>query len=277
MRQVDVTMVGHFARDVIVVDGRAVPASGGAVYYGGIAARRMGLSVAVVTRLHPSDRAYLDELVDAGIEVYAADAAETSGIENTYDSSDMERRVCRPLGFAGRIAQHYIPELASLVYMVVPIMAGEVDFELLHLLARRGPVALDVQGFVRVREGDRLVFRPWDNAATGLAHVTYLKADRAEAALLTGESDLSRAARALAAMGPQEIVLTESAGVTVFAGGGDSSCTLYPAIPRRPNRTRGHVLCSLRGQATEHESSPGLPLCRRRDHAQAGAPGPVVR
>lgn len=219
MRHFDVVMLGHFARDVLVVDGRAVAASGGAVYYGGIAVRRLGLDVAVVTRVHPDDRAHLGELTAAGIDVYAADASQTSGIENVYDSSDMERRVCRPLGFAGRIDPQDLPALETSVYMVVPIMAGEVDTALLRVLAARGPVALDVQGFVRVREGEALVFRPWPDAAEGLACVTYLKADRAEAELLTGETDLARAAEALAVMGPREIVLTESAGVTVYADG----------------------------------------------------------
>jgi sugar/nucleoside kinase (ribokinase family) len=55
--------------------------------------------------------------------------------------------------------------------------------------------------------------------AAGLAEVTYLKVDRAEAEALTGETDLARAAACLAGYGPQEIVLTQSAGVTVFAGG----------------------------------------------------------
>ena len=55
--------------------------------------------------------------------------------------------------------------------------------------------------------------------AQGLAHVTYLKVDRAEAELLTRETDLANAARKLSAYGPREIVLTQSSGVTVFADG----------------------------------------------------------
>ena len=76
---------------------------------------------------------------------------------------------------------------------------------------------------MRVRNGDRdgknLVFRPWPQLAEGLAHVTYLKVDRAEAELLTGLTDLPAAALRLAEYGPQEIVLTQSSGVTVYAGG----------------------------------------------------------
>ena len=225
MNEFDLLMLGHFAVDRNVVDGVAEIASGGGVYYGGIAAARLGARVAVVTRLAATDFPRLDAFREAGVEVFATAAAETSGIENTYSSADMERRICVPLGFAGPIAAADIPDLTARVYAIVPIIAGEVDLALLKRLARRGPVALDVQGFVRVRvgpstsSGAALVFRPWADMAEGLAHVTYLKVDRAEAEALTGETSFSVAAAKLAAYGPKEIVLTQSAGVTVYADG----------------------------------------------------------
>jgi sugar/nucleoside kinase (ribokinase family) len=131
----------------------------------------------------------------------------------------MERRICHPLGFAGPIQLADIPDMAAQIYAIMPIMAGEVNLDLLKALARRGPVALDIQGFVRVRKGDDLVYETWPDPEEGLSHVTYLKVDRAEAELLTGLTDLAAAARRLAEYGPREIVLTQSSGVTVFAEG----------------------------------------------------------
>jgi sugar/nucleoside kinase (ribokinase family) len=215
----DILFLGHFAVDRNVVDGVAKTESGGGVYYGGIAAARLGARVGVVTRLRVEDFSRLDAFRAAGVEVFATAASDTSGIENTYSSTDMERRVCVPLGFAGPFTPADIPDVAARIIAVVPIIAGEVDLPLLKLLASRGPVALDVQGFVRVRVGDQLLFRPWAEMAEGLAYVTYLKVDRAEAEALTGETDLSVAAAKLAAYGPREIVLTQSAGVMVHADG----------------------------------------------------------
>lgn len=219
MRSLDLLFLGHFAVDRIIVDGISETVSGGGVYYGAIAAARLGARVGVVTRLREADFGRLVELRDAGIEVFPAPAAETSGIANYYDSTDMERRVCVPLGFAGAIREADVPDARAHIYAITPIIAGEVDLPLLQALAARGPVALDVQGFVRVRVGDALLFRPWPAMAEGLRHVTYLKVDRAEAEAITGEADLAGAARRLAAYGPREIVLTESAGVTVYAEG----------------------------------------------------------
>jgi sugar/nucleoside kinase (ribokinase family) len=217
--EVDIVLIGHLARDENIVDGQGRVEAGGAVYFGSLALRRQGLQVAIVTRLHEHDFPLLEELRAAGVQVYASAAPETSGIANYYDSADMERRVCRPLGFAGPFSPDEIPDLSASIWAITPIIAGEVDLALLEEVARRGPVALDVQGFVRVREGPDLVFRPWPEMGTGLPLVTYLKVDRAEAELLTGQADLQAAAHQLAGYGPREIVLTESSGVTVFAAG----------------------------------------------------------
>jgi sugar/nucleoside kinase (ribokinase family) len=216
---VDVMMIGHFAKDRLVVDGHVEAASGGAVYYGSVVLRRLGLDVAVVTRLHPDDFPLLDELKREGVIVYATPAPETSGIENLYDSSDMDRRICKPMGFAGPFEVDNIPDVSARIYVVASIMAGEVDLPLLKDLAGRGPVAIDIQGFVRVREDGNLVFRQWPGMAEGLSHVTYLKVDRAEAEHLSGLTDMAAAAQCLAGYGPSEIVLTQSSGVTVFAEG----------------------------------------------------------
>ncbi len=214
---VDIMMIGHFAKDRLVVDGRSEYASGGAVYYGSVALRRLGLDVAVVTRLHPGDFSLLDELEREGVQVFATAAPETSGIENIYNSADMERRICKLMSFAGPFQPGEIPDLSARIYLVASIIAGEVDLPLLKSLARRGPVAIDIQGFVRARDNGALVCRKWPDMAEGLAQVTYLKVDRAEAELLTGLSDMVAAAHRLAEYGPREIVLTQSSGVTVFA------------------------------------------------------------
>jgi sugar/nucleoside kinase (ribokinase family) len=214
-------MIGHFAKDKLVVDGASELASGGAVYYGGVALRRIGVRVAVVTRLHSADYALLDGLEREDIQVFAAAAPATSGIENIYNSADMERRICKLMGFAGPFEFEEVPDLLAKVYLITPIIAGEVDLALLKLLAARGPVGLDVQGFVRVHDDGELVFRQWPDMTKGLAHVTYLKVDRAEAELLTGQTDMRVAARQLAAYGPpgSEVVVTQSSGVTVYADG----------------------------------------------------------
>ena len=219
MQQFDIMMVGNFAVDKLIVDGVEDVASGGGVYYGSIAARRLGATVAVATRLHPDEFWRLEDMRNEGVVVFPTPADGTSGIANYYQSSNMETRICKPIGFGGKYSITEIPEVEAKVIMLSPLFAGEVNLELLKLLAKRSPVSLDIQGFVRVPVDDGLDFRPWSDMEAGLKHITYLKVDRSEAEFLTGITDLRKAARALHAMGPKEVVLTQSSGVTVFADG----------------------------------------------------------
>ncbi len=219
MTAYDILMIGNFAVDKLIVDGIEEVASGGGVYYGSIAAQRVGAKVAVVTRLHPKEFWRLEDMKKAGVDVFPIPAEGTSGIANYYQSTNMETRVCKPIGFGGCYTLEQIPDINATVIMLSPLYAGEVDLELLKELAKRAPVSLDIQGFVRVPIEDGLDFRPWGDMEEGLQNITYLKVDRSEAEYLTGLADLRAAARALHAMGPKEIVLTQSSGVTVFADG----------------------------------------------------------
>lgn len=219
MTAFDIIMIGNFAKDKLIVDGVEEIASGGGVYYGSVVIRRLGLKVGVITRLHPADFPRLEELRAEGIDVYAIPADGTSGIANYYQSSDMERRITKPIGFGGEYTLEQLPDWQANLILLTPLFAGEVDLPFLQGLAQRAPVALDIQGFVRVPREKDLVYQPWEKIEEGLQSVTTLKVDRAEAEFVTGKTDLHEAARQLAAMGPKEIVLTQSSGVTAFGEG----------------------------------------------------------
>ena len=226
--KVDVAVLGHFAKDKIIVGGNESVASGGSVYYGALALRRLGLKVAVITRLAREDRSRLAELRADGIRVYARSSSQTSGIANTYLTSDMDRRLTKPLGFAGPFRLRDLPHLTPRLWLVGPLMAGEVDLPFVQCLAAKAPVALDAQGFVRVRVGDDLLFRDWADKREGLTRVRYLKVDQAEAEVLTGFTDRFAAARSLESWGAQEVVLTHAGGVLVRAMGQDHEAPFTP-------------------------------------------------
>jgi sugar/nucleoside kinase (ribokinase family) len=219
MPEFDILMIGNFAKDKLIVDGVEEIASGWGVYYGSVVARRLGARVAVVTRLHPDDFPRLEELRSEGVQVFATPANGTSGIANYYASSNMETRICKPIGFGGKYRLAQIPNLSTRVIMVTPLFAGEVDLPFLQALSKRAPVGLDIQGFLRVPVENDLIFQPWEQMAAGLKCVTYLKVDKAEAEFLTGLSDLHDAALKLHSLGPKEIILTQTSGVTVLADG----------------------------------------------------------
>ena len=95
-------------------------------------------------------------------------------------------------------------------------------------------IALDVQGYVRIRLDDgRLQHAPWPDRSQVLSKVDIVKADAVEAEAITGEARIERAARALAALGPTEVVLTHRDGLLVLADGE------FFSAPFRPRRMVG--------------------------------------
>jgi len=235
MPSYDVVAIGHLDKGRIVRGDEARQAIGGAVYYGGIVLARLGLKVAVVTRLAKEDAWMLQELRSFGIEVFPVWTPETTGIENIHPDPDSDLRICRPLGFAGTFQVGDIPDVAARLFYVGTIFADEVDLPFLQAVAERGPVALDAQGCLRKLVGDELVTDGWPWAREALPLVRYLKVDDREARALTGEEELEEAARDLARQGPAEVVVTHNAGVVVLADG-----ELYRA-PFRPRTLAGRT------------------------------------
>ncbi len=219
MNRLDVIYIGHLAKDRIVIGSDARTATGGAVFYGGLVVRRLGLEVGVVTRLARHDFPLLDELRAAGIRIFPIPAEDTSGIENIYPDPQSDRRICHPLGFAGPFQTQDLPPVAARLFCVGPIMPDEVDLPFLQAVAARGPLALDAQGCLRKRVGDEIVTAEWAWAKQALPLVQYLKVDDREALTLTGDGDPHRAAERLAEWGPKEVVLTHQEGVLVLAEG----------------------------------------------------------
>ncbi len=66
----DVIILGHIAKDKLIIDGEEKDALGGAVYYGAMALSKLNYSAAVITLLSKDDFFYLDILRKDGIEVF---------------------------------------------------------------------------------------------------------------------------------------------------------------------------------------------------------------
>jgi len=217
----DIIILGHFAKDKLIVHGVEKDALGGAVYYGAIALSKLNVSAGIITLLAREDFHYLDIFKANGVEIFAYQAEKTSGIKNTYsDANNLNERVCEPIAFAGEFKVRQIPAITSEVFHIGPIMAGEVSLELIdYITSKFEKVSLDLQGVLRVRAGKKLTFVDWPEKEYGLKRIHTIKADSVESEIITGEKDLVKAARRIAAWGPQEVVITHKDGLLVYTEG----------------------------------------------------------
>jgi sugar/nucleoside kinase (ribokinase family) len=214
----DIAFVGHFTKDTVVTPQGTTVYRGGAFYYGCHVTRRMGLKTAVVTRLAQEDWGVVEELAGMGVTVFATRTPESTNLQLLYPTANLDERTINAVGFAGAFTPEEVASVQAKTYHIGASIRGEVPRAVVAALAAKGGrLSLDVQGYIRVNDNGKLTYAPWEEMASILRLVNVLKVDGTEAEFLTGEKDVRQAAQMLASHGPQEVVLTQNAGVLVFA------------------------------------------------------------
>ena len=227
---IDVLVVGHVVKDRFPDHGdRQMP--GGTAYYSSLALRSLGARVRILTRLAADDRdLLLAELLTAGAEIEALPSRATTEFVHRFPHGPEGERVLSVGGVAPPFAPEDLDRPAAEVGYAGPLTAADLPLAALRALrARCRRLAIDLQGLVRhVREGGiELAASP--EAAECLRLADIVKADLGEASVVTGEVEPHAAARALAAYGPAEVIVTMSDRGSVLVAGGQT--VQIPALP----------------------------------------------
>jgi sugar/nucleoside kinase (ribokinase family) len=216
----DIAIIGHLAKDLIEIDGKATEALGGGVYYGALAGNQIGLKMTVITRLKKSDFQFLDTFEEKGIQIFVTPTEESSGIRNIYSSNNFESRKYIPLGFAGAFHASEIPQIETKFFVIGSIVAGEIELEVFRYLASKYPnnLCVDIQGFIRVRSDKNLVYKDLNERDKKdiLSKTKTLKVDQTELKVLTDKPEIKEGAIILKSYGPKEIMITHERGISVL-------------------------------------------------------------
>jgi len=231
----DLILVGAVSKDENIYMDGSESSIGGAVTYGAFAAKRSGARVGIVTKLAEEDLHLCDRFDDEQIPVWVLPSKKTTAIRNVYHTMDKERRTCTCLAAADAFTPASLPAVTTKIIHAAALIKGEVPLETLQSLTRFGKVGLDVQGFLRVSRGVELVFEKTDEAEHALRSAIFLKADAAEAEILTGKTDIAAAARELLEMGPKEVVISHNHELVLACGE-----KIYRA-PLTPKKIKGRT------------------------------------
>ena len=136
-----------------------------------------------------------------------------------YKTRNVDERNLYVKTIAGTILPEHLDGLEARAIVVSPSLRGEVEPAFFTTLRKREGVLIsaDVQGFVRVLQGELLVYQPWPDMELVLQNLDILKTDAVEAEYLTGEADIERAAKRFAECGAKEVLLTHREGILVYA------------------------------------------------------------
>ena len=230
MKSYEVLYIGNYTKDTIVSPAGTKVVDGGAVNYAAHAAARLGTKVAVVTCIAREDQHVVEKFIQSGIDCYVTYTPHSTLLKLVYPTADPDIRTLSVTSVAGSIAASDVEKLDARAAVIGSSLRGEVGMDVIRALKEKNMlVAADIQGFVRVLRGVELKYEPWFEMQSTLALVDVVKSDAVEAEFLTGETDIQKAAKFYAGMGPREIVLTHKDGLLIYADGKYNEMEFYPA------------------------------------------------
>src|SRR5215211_7998903 len=103
MKSYDVLYIGNYTKDTIISLAGTKTVDGGAVNYAAHAAARLGMKVAVVTRLAREDQDVVEKFTQSGIDCYATYTPQSTLMKLEYPTADPDIRTLSIASTAGSI------------------------------------------------------------------------------------------------------------------------------------------------------------------------------
>jgi len=235
----DVCVVGHITKDIVKTAEGEIEMAGGTAFYTAVALKNLGMSVAVITKLHYQDTFLLNELVKEQIPVFLGKSDLTTTFMNMY-SSDTNKREQWVKDVAMPFTVNDASGFEARIFHLGPLTRYDIPLEVIRFLARKARISLDVQGLVRdvvagSRSWTRVKHAAWNDKKTALAFVNIVKTNEKEARMLSHEQDIKKIATELSGYGPEEVIITCGSNPSLVYSKGQSYWA--PAYPPRNTAT----------------------------------------
>ena len=230
MKHYESIIIGHITEDInIDHEDNSVRICGGAVLYSSASASALGHKVAAVTKLRKQDADRLAQFRLPQEDIYVSYCDNSTTIRNKYYTADKERRDCVCLSRGTPFTMDDLPaDISGDIYHFAGLIFGDYADGMIEACAKKGAVAVDVQGCLRHADPatGNMYFEDWADKKKLLPFITYLKTDAAEAEILTGTADRAEAAKILHSWGAKEILITHNTEVLCYDGKAVYTCPI---------------------------------------------------
>lgn len=222
MKEQDIICIGHITKDKIVTPKTEVYMPGGASFYFSYGINHLDnkdLSYRLITSLAEEDMKAVHDMRMAGIDVEVIPSRHTVYFENIYEE-DQNKRHQRVRAKADPFTIESIKDVKAKFIVLGSLLADDFSLDVIKYLSTRGTLVVDAQGYLREVRGEKVYAIDWKDKHEALKYVDILKVNEYEAEVLTGTTDLHKAALQLAEWGVKEVLLTQgSFGSTILADG----------------------------------------------------------
>lgn len=219
MKTHELCCIGHITLDKIVTPRNTVHMPGGTSFYFSHAIRRFDdIDFSLVTALAESEMKVVNELRDLQIEVSVMPSKHSVYFENIY-GENQDNRKQRVLAKAEPFSVDYLKQVEAGIFHLGSLLADDFSTEVIRYLAGKGKVSVDSQGYLREVRDKKVYAVDWPEKLDALKHIYFLKANEHEMEVLTGHSDVKKAAEQLYEWGVKEVLITlGSMGSVIYDG-----------------------------------------------------------
>ncbi|MES2331040.1 MAG: PfkB family carbohydrate kinase [Bacteroidota bacterium] len=215
----DICCIGHITLDKVVTPQKVMHMAGGTSFYFSNAICNMDVKYHLVTALATKEMGSVIELREKNIGVTVLPSKHSVYFENIYPENQ-DHRIQKVSQKADPFTVENFAGIDAKIFHLGPLLADDMPVSLIKLLAQKGKVSLDVQGYLREVRNEDVFPVDWAGKNEALPYINILKANESEMEKLTCQSDIHAGAKILAEWGVKEVVITlGSKGSVIYCDG----------------------------------------------------------
>jgi sugar/nucleoside kinase (ribokinase family) len=209
----EIVIVGHLSRDLIITPATTKEALGGGPAYAMLAPAIGAFGAGIISKVgNDFEQSYRDALRSSGLDLSGliSEGPRSTRFVNKYDEAGYRTQYVEALAPPIRHDDFSLDHLDANIIHFSPLTADEIDRECIHQAqSNNALVSLDVQGYIRcIDENGLVVSKEWDNYDDIIGMVDVVKLHQTELfATVHAKSELSAASQILD-LGPKIVIVT---------------------------------------------------------------------
>ena len=272
----DLCCIGYITQDKIVTTKNTIYMPGGTSFYFAHAIKHLDPNgFLLVTSLAHTEMNVVEDIRKEGIEVKALPSARSVCFENIYGENQNERTQ-RVTAKADPFTMEGLQDVNARIIHLGSLLADDFSLDVIKYLSGKGLLSVDVQGFLRKVDNEKVLPVDWPEKREALKHIHILKANETEMEVLTGCKEPHEAALLIADWGVKEVLLTlGDKGSLIYAKGQFHEIPAYSALQMPPDAEIliwwAICICGTKVHPIGKQAALPLPCapssCKHTDHS----------
>jgi len=206
-------VIGNITKDTIRTKGEETTAFGGTASYSSITAKKLGCDTYVLSRGNDELKDWIKNLESQDIKVELELSENISNFVNDYTERERKQYWTSD---AGKID---FKDLGKMDIIHIGPIFGEVTLDCVKKAKKNAKlISLDVQGFLRSSDGEKVTMKFWDERAEFLKYVDLVKINQLESYFVSKKTNYEEICKELVEFGPKVVIITlRDEGSIVFS------------------------------------------------------------